>query len=252
MNTSQKNINEIYNLRKILYQFFFDINRTDDENSFILNEFIKSLNNIYKEVISSILKILQIEKLTENNINQIIIEGKILKTKAFIELLFSLFKSNKEISYFLNNINDNNNIILGSIIQSYNLGQDSPLQILKNISPMSFGIDSFGIMEFIIKKGDKVPYINNKKVKIKNDKNEKDVKINIYEGENREINKNRIIFCIEIDKSNFKKENIFDEYIELVIQFELDCYFNLKVFVLDNKNLKKRFECLINFDIKKE
>ena len=252
MNTSQKNINEIYNLRKILYQFFFDINRTDDENSFILNEFIKSLNNIYKEVISSILKILQIEKLTENNINQIIIEGKILKTKAFIELLSSLFKSNKEISYSLNNINNNNNIILGSIIQSYNLGQDSPLQILKNISPMSFGIDSFGIMEFIIKKGDKVPYINNKKVKIKNDKNEKDVKINIYEGENREINKNRIIFCIEIDKSNFKKENIFDEYVELVIQFELDCYFNLKVFVLDNKNLKKRFECLINFDIKKE
>ena len=252
MNTSQKNINDINNLRKILYQFFFDINKTDEENSFILNEFIKSLNNIYKEVISSILKILQIEKLTENNINQIIIEGKILKTKAFIELLSSLFKSNKEISYSLNNINNNNNIILGSIIQSYNLGQDSPLQILKNISPMSFGIDSFGIMEFIIKKGDKVPFINNKKVKIKNDKNEKDVKINIYEGENREINKNRIIFCIEIDKSNFKKENIFDEYVELVIQFELDCYFNLKVFVLDNKNLKKRFECLINFDIKKE
>ena len=27
MNTSQKNINEIYNLRKILYQFFFDINK---------------------------------------------------------------------------------------------------------------------------------------------------------------------------------------------------------------------------------
>ena len=155
MNTSQKNINEIYNLRKILYQFFFDINKTDEENSFILNEFIKLLNNIYKEVISSILKILQIEKLTENNINQIIIEGKILKTKAFIELLSSLFKSNKEISYSLNNINNNNNIILGSIIQSYNLGQDSPLQILKNISPMSFGIDSFGIMEFIIKKGDK-------------------------------------------------------------------------------------------------
>ena len=37
-----------------------------------------------------------------------------------------------------------------------------------------------------------------------------------------------------------------------MIQFELDSYLNLKVFVLDSKNLKKKFECLIKFDIIKE
>ena len=38
-------------------------------------------------------------------------------------------------------------------------------------------------------------------------------------------------------------------YIELLIQFELEQCCNLRVFILDPKTAKKRFECLINIDI---
>ena len=239
---SNKNKNDIINIKK-----------NNNDNIGLLNDFIKYLNIIYKEIISSIIKLFQIEKLNETNINHIIIEGKILQTKVFLDLISNIFKNNKEIIYEIKNINkNNNNIILGSIIQSDNLSKESPLQILKNISPMSFGIDSLNNMEFIIKKGSKIPNINNKLVKIKNDRNKETVEINIYEGENEEINKNRLISCINIDKKDLKNENIYEEYIELMIQFELDNYLNLKVFVLDSKNLKKRFECLIKFDVIKE
>ena len=214
-----------------------------------LNEFIKSLDNIYKEIISSIKIILQKEKLNENNINHILIEGKIIQTKTFLELLSYLFKDNKEININTNNTNiSNNNIIIGTTIHSYNLNS----QILKNISPISFGIDSFGLMEFLVKKGDKIPVIKNKKVKIKNEKNKNYSEIKIYEGENKEVKHNRIISCIKIDKKNFKNEKIYDEHIELVIQFELDIHCNLRVFILDPISLKKRIECLININVVKE
>ena len=250
-NSFNKDKNDINNLRKNFYKFFFENNKNNNNNIILLNDFIKYLNNIYKEIISSIINFLQKEKLNETDINHIIIEGKLLQTKSFLDLISNLFKNNKEIINDIKNIT-NNNIILGAIIESENLSKDSPSQILKNISPMSFGIDSLNNMEFIIKKGTKVPNINNKLVKIKNNLDEKTVEINIYEGENKEINKNKFISCINIDKKELKNENIYENYIELMIQFELDSYLNLKVFVLDSKNLKKKFECLIKFDIIKE
>ena len=249
-NSSNKNNNDIINIKRDCYKFFFENNKIN-HNIGLLNDFIKYLNNTYKEIISTIIKLLQIEKLNESNINHIIIEGKILQTKSFYDLISNKYKNNKEIIHDIKNIT-NNNIILGTIIESDNLSKESPLQILMNISPMSFGIDSLNNMDFIIKKGTKVPNINKKLVKIKNDLSKEKAEINIYEGENTEINKNRFISCINIDKKDLKNENIYEEYIELMIQFELDSYLNLKVFVLDSKNLKKRFECLIKFDVRKE
>ena len=121
--------------------------------------------------------------------------------------------------------------------------------ILKNISPISFGVESLDNIEFIIKKGDKIPFVNCKFIKIKNVKEDKYLEVKIYEGENKDINKNRIISCININKKSFKNEIICDDYIELLIQFELEQYCNLRVFILDPKTTKKRFECLINIDI---
>ena len=245
----KRNEINVNNLRKICYEYIFNIDNNNINDKIELNEFNKSLDNIYKEIISSIKIILQKEKLNENNINHILIEGKIFQTKIFLELLTYLFKDNKEININTIKANiSNNNIIIGTTIHSYNLNS----QKLKNISPISFGIDSFGLMEFLIKKGDKIPIIKNKKVKIKNEKNKNYSEINIYEGENKEVKNNRIISCIEIDKKNFKNEKIYDDYIELVIQFELDIYCNLRVFLLDHKTLKKRIECLINIDVIKE
>ena len=56
--------------------------------------------------------------------------------------------------------------------------------ILKNISPISFRIESLNNIEFIIKRGDKIPFVNSKYIKIKNIKENKYLEIKIYEGEN--------------------------------------------------------------------
>ena len=123
-----------------------------------------------------------------------------------------------------------------------------------DICPNSFGIESLnGCMEFIIEKGTKIPIINQKFIKIKkyndNIKNDNFLEINIYEGENKEVVKNKLISNANIDKKNFKNEKIGNNYIELLIQFEIDKYYNLRVYVLEPKTLKRRFECLINIDI---
>ena len=41
------------------------------------------------------------------------------------------------------------------------------------------------------------------------------------------------------------------DFIEILIQFEIDSNLNLCVYVLDVKTFKRRFECLINIDIVK-
>ena len=198
------------------------------------------LDKIYVEIISSIENLLEKEKLELTNITKIFIQGQILNTKPFINLISHIFKENTYIELISNN---DNNIINSALNLTNNFC------VLKNISSISFGIDSLGDMKFLIKKGDKMPFVNNKFIKIKNIKENKCLEIKIYEGENKEINKNRLISCININKKKFKNEIICDDYIELLIQFELEEYCNLRVFILDPKTTKKRFECLINIDI---
>ena len=86
--------------------------------------------------------------------------------------------------------------------------------------------------------------------KIKND-GEQCLKIKIYEGEDNVASKNRLISSANIDKRNFKMEKSGIDFIEILIQFEIDSNLNLCVYVLDVKTLKRRFECLINIDVVK-
>ena len=156
----------------------------------------------------------------------------------------------------INEINDDYFITSGAAIQSYNIGIKNTQYYLEDICPLSFGIESLdGMMKFIIEKGEKIPIINQRFIKIKknneNSNKENYLEINIYEGENKEVNKNKLISSVNIDKKNFKNEKICNNYIELLIQFEIDKKFNLRVFVLEPKSLKRRFECLINIDIYK-
>ena len=153
-------------LRKIYYEFIFNQNIIYYQSKELI-ELNKSLNNIYKEIISSIKSLLIKEKINLNKISCVLLNGQILKSKSFIELLSNLFNSNKEIQSQLNelinnNSNKDNNIILGTLIESFNLNLSFPFFILKKISLISFGVDSFGKMEFIIQKGNKIPLIKNK------------------------------------------------------------------------------------------
>ena len=267
-NKNNINIIEICKLRKICYEMIKNINEHNEdilsEKDDYKNEFIKSLIHIFNEIIFNIKKILKKEKVNENNITNILLIGSLSKTNIFIQMLKELFKFNKDIINQLTKREKNNNyndeiyddylIAAGAAIQSYNLENINSNYLLMDICPNSFGIESLnGCMEFIIEKGTKIPIINQKFIKIKkyndNIKNANFLEINIYEGENKEVVKNKLISNANIDKKNFKNEKIGNNYIELLIQFEIDKYYNLRVYVLEPKTLKRRFECLINIDI---
>ena len=270
-NNSKKISDEKYinALRKKCYEIIANINDNIINNELVSyennekNEFINSLNNIYNKIILSIKKLFKKEKTNENNISNILLIGKMTKSIIFIQMLKKLFKYNKEIIQKLSLIEKRDNsiesyddffIVCGAGILSYNLNNINSKCILNDICPISFGIESLdGLMEFVVEKGTKIPVVNQKFIKIKkeneNDKNENYLEINVYEGENKEAYKNNLISCVNIDKRNFKNEKICNNYIELLIQFEIDKNFNLRVFVLEPINLKRRFECLVNIDI---
>ena len=261
--------NYINVLRKKCYEIIANINDNNINNELVSyenyekNEFINSLNNIYNKIILSIKKMFKKEKTNENNITNILLIGSMTKTNIFIQMLKKLFKYNNQIITKLSLIEKRDNsseiyddffVVCGAGILSKNLNNINTKCILNDICPMSFGIESLdGLMEFVVEKGTKIPTINQKFIKIKkeneNDKNENYLEINVYEGENKEANKNNHISCVNIDKRNFKNEKICNNYIELLIQFEIDKNFNLRVFVLEPINLKRRFECLVNIDI---
>ena len=274
-NINGLNLNDMYYLRKKIYDIIPNINENNEENSLdenknIKKDFIKSLKNIYNQIILSIKKMIKNEKINENTINSILLIGTLSKTNLFIQMLKKLFKYNKYILNqlsnietmsifsldYINEIHDDYYITSGAAIQSYNIGITNIQYYLEDICPLSFGIESLdGMMKFIIEKGEKIPIINQRFIKIKknneNSNKENYLEINIYEGENKEVNKNKLISSVNIDKKNFKNEKICNNYIELLIQFEIDKKFNLRVFVLEPKSLKRRFECLINIDIYK-
>ncbi len=259
-------IYEICKLRKNCFDIIKDINKINElivDKNIDKFEFIKMLNDTYNEIILSIKKMMKKEKINENKINHILLIGPISRTNTFIQMLKKLFKHNKDILNQLNqaekmNISLNREsyddylITAGAAIQSYNLYKNNSKCTLIDICPISFGIETLnGQMEFVIEKGIKIPVINQKFIKIKkeNDKNSDYLEINIYEGENKEVINNKLISCVNIYKRNFKNEKICNNYIELLIQFEVDKYCNLRVYVLEPKTLKRRFECLINIDV---
>ena len=171
-------------------------------------------------------------------------------------MLKELFKHNR----FLYNklslpiLSDNDNdyyIVIGAAFQSVNLIMKEPKYIINDITPMSFGVETInGLMELVIEKGTNIPVQKEKFVKIRNDE-EQCLEIKIYEGDDNNVNKNRLISSANIDKRNFKTEKIGKNYIEILIQFEIDSNLNLSVYLLDVKTFKRRFECLINIDVVK-
>ena len=165
--------------------------------------------------------------------------------------------TNSKIIY--NNCNDY--IVIGATMQALNNSMIKPFYKYIDITNMNFGIETLnGIMDIIVPKGLKLPVQIIKYVKIKNNDNNdgennnhlnKYLEINIFEGDNKFVKNNRLISCANIDKRNFKEEKMGEGFIELLVEFEINNYSSLSVYVLDIKNFKRRFECLTNLDMVK-
>ena len=234
----------------------------------ILNkiDYEKVCENLYKKIIAEIKKVIKNAKLSENNIDNVLLMGNISRSDTLKNMLKAIFKHNRLIFNQLTNssnntdINNNNDFysVIGGAIQSKNYIFEENLNLdndtedifsLNDITPMSFGVETInGLMEFVIEKGTNLPVQKNKYIKIKND-GEKFLEIKIYEGEDSNATNNKLISEVKIDKRNFKNEKVGNNYIEILIQFEISSEFNLCVYVLDSKTMKRRFECLINIDV---
>ena len=230
----------------------------------ILNksDYEKACENLYKKINVEIKNTIKEAKLSEINIDNIILMGNISRSDKIKNMLKTMFKHNRLLFNQITNsskISDSNNDfygVIGGAIQARNYiledNIDNYLEdvfTLNDISPVSFGVETMnGMMDFVVEKGTNIPVQKDKYIKIKND-GEKYLEIKIYEGEDNNVAKNRLISSANIDKRNFKFEKVGNNYIEILIQFEITANFNLCVYVLDITTMKRRFECLINIDV---
>jgi molecular chaperone DnaK len=220
------------------------------------SDYEKACNDLFKKINLLIKEILKKSKLSEINIDNILLIGSMSRSDKIKNILKELFKHNRLLYNKLSSslLYDNDNdyyLVIGAALQAANLIIEEPKYIISDITPMSFGVETInGLMEFVVEKGVGVPVQKEKFIKIKND-GEKFLEIKIYEGEDINVNKNRLISSANIDKRNFKMEKMGKDFIEILIQFEIDSNLNLCVYVLDVKTFKRRFECLINIDIVK-
>lgn len=221
----------------------------------IKSDYEQACNDLFKKISLLVKDILKKAKLSEINIDNILLIGSMSRTGKIKNILKDVFKHNRLLYNKLSSSqNDNDNdfyIVIGAALQAENLIIEEPKYKISDITPLSFGVETInGLMEFVVEKGTNIPVQKEKFVKIKNDE-EKFLEIKIYEGEDINVNKNRLISSANIDKRNFKMEKMGNDFIEILIQFEIDSNLNLCVYVLDVKTFKRRFECLINIDIVK-
>ena len=190
----------------------------------ILNkiDYEKVCDTLYKKIILEIKKAIKEAKLSEINIDNILLMGNISRSEKIKTLLKEIFRHNRlifnQLSTSSNVSNDNNDFfsVIGGAMQAKNYLFEEKLNLdndiedifsLNDISPMSFGVETIdGLMEFVVEKGTHIPVTKNKYIKIKNDV-EKYLEIKIYEGEDSNVSKNRLISSANID-STFNYVNI--------------------------------------------
>ena len=234
----------------------------------ILNksDYEKVCDDLYKKIINEIKKTIKEAKLSEINIDHVLLMGNISRSDKIKNLLKNLFKHNRLVFNKLSEKNNNSEInndfftVIGGAIQAKNylyeinnnfnnINNIENISLLNDITPMSFGVETInGMMDFVVEKGTNLPVEKNKYIKIRND-GEKCLEIKIYEGEDDKVCNNKLISSANIDKRNFKFEKAGNNYIEILLQFVISSDLNLCVYVLDIKTMKKRFECLINIDL---
>ena len=261
-------------LRQIFEQTKKNLYKKNQNNIFIKNfcahsEFKINLNKEdfeisckehFNKIIELVNDSLKKSSISENQLDDIIFIGNTTSINIIKEKLENIFKNKNKYLYkklieYKNceNLNDEINtnlIVIGATIQSYNLfSKGKILYKYKEITPISFGIEEFNNKIYcMIKKGSQLPIKINKLFKFKKTNDEK-ININIYESEEDFSFKKRLITIANIDYK-FIQDNIKEkDYVEIMIQFVLNQNSDLRVFILDSKELKRKMECVINFEI---
>ena len=227
------------------------------------NDYERACTDKFQAIIELIKDLITEVNISEKEIDDIIFIGNTTNVNIIRQKISKIFKSkNNELFnklanniYFENDINkkdytNDDYIAIGASLQCFNL-YENKFNNYKyiEITPISFGIEGLEKkMNFVIKRGSCIPIQVKKFVKIRKPVGDC-IGINVYEGEDENVNNNRLISRADINIKNFRNEKKGKDYVEVLIQFIIDNNFDLNVFILDAKTLRRKVECIINIDI---
>ena len=147
----------------------------------------------FKECVDLIEKVINDAKCEKEKVDEIILVGGSSKIPKIQEMISQFFNGKKLDTH----LNPDEAIAFGATIKAaMELGQYESDTMLLDVCPFSLGIEIYNqndnknnLMSYIIKKGTKIPYSNTEIYNPVED-NQKEVKISVYEGENKYVKEN--------------------------------------------------------------
>ena len=225
-----QNDSEVLNIGEILdnYDSKVVISRDEYDNCSI---------NFYNDIKLLISDIITQAKIKEEDINEIVFIGELCREKNFEKIIEQSFKQfcsiHEELIY--SNYMDNEKdfyIVGGAAFHALN-SINNNIYSFNDISPFNIGIEKYnGYMDLIISKGDKIPIVNQKSIKISNESNE----LKIWEVEDNDSMKNKLIKVIKFEDNEFNKD-IINGYIEFKIEYEFNEKFELNIKLFNGEKL---------------
>ena len=122
----------------------------------------------FEQIVNLIKKNLEKSKLKEPDIDDLILIGNLTKNNILKKNLSKLFEQNKKISnlltdYNIYDIKKEYYAGTGAILHALDMNKNNPKYKLINVSNLNNGKERLdGLMEFGIKKGNKIPFKNKK------------------------------------------------------------------------------------------
>ena len=206
---------DVFNIGEILDNY-------DEKVVISRNDYDNCSMNFYNDIKLLISDIIAQAKIKEEDINEIIFIGELCREKNFekiIEQTFKQFSSiYEELIYSSYTDSEKDFYIVGGAAFHALNSISNNIYSFNDISPVNIGIEKYnGYMDLLVTKGDKIPIINNKSVKISNDSNQ----LKIYEIEDNDSMKNKLIKVIEIENNDFYKD-IINGYRKLKIEYDFN------------------------------
>ena len=192
--------------------------------------FDKLCNDLYMKIINKINKLLEINKLSEKDINEVLLIGGSSKMTKIKQILIDKFTKNKVIY-----INNDKIIVYGAVLYACEMNRKKSDIILNEIIPLSLGIGIFNNepesffkygdkMYKIIKKNSNLSTSIQKQFKININK-KKVIELTFYEGDSKYVKFNQKLGDIQLEIP----EAEVGSQINCNLNFDIDLNYNLKI-----------------------
>ena len=188
-------------------------------------------DDLYKKIINQINKLLEINNLSEKDINELLLIGGSSKIPKIKQILIDKF-TNKKVIY---NLNSDKIIVYGAVLYASEMKRNKSSIILNEIIPFSLGIgiinnDAKSFYKYgdkmnkIIKKNTNLHEYTQKQFKININK-KKVIDLTFYEGESKYVKYNQKLGNIQLEIPGAEVGSI----INFDLIFHLDANYNLKI-----------------------